>query len=70
MKYAVARALAGARYEEEDVGVSLQRVLRYWTLRGKFEGIHPRLAQVIAEGGPGIARVEVTMQGLQFIKNT
>ena len=62
MKYGVDRSLAGARYKDEDVGVSLQRVLRYWSLRDKFSGIHPSLKKM------GIARVEVTSEGLHFIR--
>ena len=62
MKYGVDRSLAGARYKEEDVGVSLKRVLRYWSLRDKFSGIHPSLKTM------GIARVEVTSEGLHFIR--
>ena len=62
MKYAVDRSLAGAKYEDHDVGASLQRVLQYWTLRDKFTGIDPALENI------GIKRVEVTMQGLHFIR--
>ena len=62
MKYAVDRSLAGAKYEEEDVGTSLQRVLLYWTLKDKFTGIDPALGKF------GIKRVEVTKQGLQFTR--
>ena len=62
MKYAVDRSLAGAIYEDEDIGTSLQRVLRYWTLKDKFAGIDQALAD------KGIKRVAVTKQGLQFIR--
>ena len=62
MKYGVDRSLAGARYKDEDVGASLTRVLRYWSLRDKFSGIHPMLARI------GIARVKVEMEGLRFIR--
>ena len=62
MKYGVDRSLAGARYKDEDVGVSLARVLRYWSLRDMFSGIHRTLASI------GIARVEVEMEGLRFIR--
>ena len=41
MKYAVDRSLAGKKYETADVGESLARVMRYWTVRGKLEGVHP-----------------------------
>ena len=62
MKYAVDRSLAGSKYETEDVGTSLDRVLKYWTLMDKFKGIHPDLEKV------GIKRVNVTWQGLKFIR--
>ena len=62
MKYAVDRSLAGTKYEKEDVGTSLKRVLNYWTLKDKFTGIDKVLADI------GLKRVEVTKQGLQFIR--
>ena len=62
MKYAVDRSLAGTKYEEEDVGTSLERVLKYWTLKDKFTGMDKALENM------GIKRVEVTKQGLQFIR--
>ena len=62
MKYGVDRSLTGARYKDEDVGASLARVLKYWSLRDKFSWIHPMLASI------GIARVEVEMKGLRFIR--
>ena len=62
MKYAVDRSLAGTKYEKEDVGTSLERVLKYWTLKDKFTGIAKALENI------GIKRVEVTKLGLQFIR--
>ena len=63
MKYAVDRSLAGSKYETEDVGTSLNRVLQYFTLRDKFTGIHPDLAREL-----GIKEVKVTMEGLKFLR--
>ena len=63
MKYAVDRSLAGSKYEDEDVGTSLNRVLQYFTLRDKFNGIHPALARDL-----GIKEVKVTMEGLKFLR--
>ena len=37
MKYAVDRSLDGKKYETADIGESLARVMKYWTVRGKFE---------------------------------
>ena len=63
MKYAVDRSLAGSKYETEDVGTSLNRVLQYFTLRDKFTGIHPDLDRELE-----IKEVKVTMEGLQFLR--
>ena len=62
MKYAVDRSLQNARYTTPDVGPSLKRVLNYWTMRDQFQSIHPALAK------KGFARVEVTDEGLLFIR--
>ena len=61
MKYAVDRSLAGSRYGDEEIATSLDRVLKYWTLRNKFTGIHPDLTRTLR-----IKSVAVTMQGLQL----
>ena len=61
MKFAVHNALANARYETEDVGTSLDRVLRYWTVRDKFNGVEETLANI------GVKRVEVKEDGLLFV---
>ena len=57
MKYAVDRSLQSGRYTTAHIGPSLKRVLNYWTMRDKFQGIHPVLAE------KGFARVEVTEVG-------
>ena len=62
MKYAMDRCLAEWKYEEEDIGSSLERVLRYWTLRGKFDGVHPDLAKI------GVKRIQVEKDGLTFVR--
>ena len=62
MKYAVDRSLQSARYTTADIGPSLQRVLKYWTMRDKFQGIHPALAE------KGVTGVEVTDEGLRFLR--
>ena len=61
MKYAVDRSLAGKKYETADVGESLARVMKYWTVRGKLEGVHPDLQNI------GVQRIEVTRDGLVFV---
>ena len=63
MKYAMDRCLDHKlyKYEDEDIGSSLERVLRYWTLRGKFDGVHPDLAKI------GVKRIQVDKEGLTFV---
>ena len=60
MRYAMDRCLEGYKYEKADIGSSLERVLRYWTLRGKFDGVHPDLANI------GVRRIKVDKDGLIF----
>ena len=61
MKYAMDRCLDGYKYEEADIGSSLERVLRYWTLRGKFDRVHPDLAKI------GVKKIQVGKDGLVFV---
>ena len=61
LKFAVYNALAHSRYETEDIGTSLERVLRYWTVRDKFNGVEETLANI------GVKRVEVKQDGLLFV---
>ena len=60
MKFAIDRSLDAKKYEEAPIGQSLQRVMKYWTLTGKFTGVHPELAEI------GVTEVKVTDQGLEF----
>ena len=61
MKYAVDRSLAGKKYETADVGESLARVMKYWTVRGKLEGVHPDLQKI------GVKKIVVTKESLVFV---
>ena len=61
MKFAVDRSLDAKKYEEAPIGQSLKRVLQYWTIAGKFTGVHPELAKI------GVEEVKVTEEGLEFI---
>ena len=61
MKYAVDRSLAGKKYETADVGESLARVMKYWTVRGKLEGVHPDLQKI------GVQKIKVTRDGILFV---
>ena len=62
MKFAVDRSLEGRRYEADPIGPSLRRVLRYWTVRNKFEEarIHPDLMEI------GVTSIRVEEEGLVF----
>ena len=60
MKYAVNRVLDAKKYETADVGSSLKRVLKYWTVRDKFTKVHPHLARL------GVTKIEVADEGLHF----
>ena len=61
MKYAVDRSLDGKKYEAADIGESLARVMKYWTVRGKFTGVDPALQNI------GVQRIEITTTGLKFV---
>ena len=63
MKFAVDRSLDGKKYETAEVGESLDRVLRYWTVRGKFDSVHPELEMI------SVKRIEITATGLKFVGN-
>ena len=60
MKYALDRSLDGKKYETMDIGTSLERVMRYWTVRDKFNGVHPDLREI------GVTRVSVSEHGIVF----
>ena len=61
MKYAVNRVLDDKKYETADIGSSLKRVLKYWTVRDKFTQVHPKLAE------RGVRRIDVEENGLSFV---
>ena len=64
MKFAIHNALENSRYETGDIGTSLERVLRYWTVRDKFRGVHPYLESI------GVEKVEVLKDGILFVMNS
>ena len=61
MKFAVDRSLDGKKYETADIGESLQRVLKYWTMRDKFSGVHPDLSKI------GVTGFRINPAGLEFL---
>ena len=48
----------------EELGDLIQKVIHYYTLRGKFSLIHSELRR------EGIIRVEVGKEGLRFIQDS
>ena len=46
LKFSIDRSLEDVRYETAPVGESLKRAMRYYTTRGKFNGVHPDLAKI------------------------
>ena len=40
LKFAIDRSIPDVKYESGDLGELLERVSRFYTLRGKFEGIY------------------------------
>ena len=46
LKFATDRGLEDVVYETAALGPSLERVLRYYTLRGKLDGVHDDLAKI------------------------
>ena len=48
------------RFETADIGESLLRVMKYWTVRDKFSGVHQDLKDI------GVTNIEVTKEGLVF----
>ena len=60
LKFAVDQALNDKKYEEGDIGSSLQRVMKYWTVRDKMNSVHEELEE------EGVTKIEVTQEGLQF----
>ena len=48
----------------EELGDVIQKVIHFYTIRGKFSSIHPELRR------EGIIRVEVGKEGFHFIRDT
>ena len=56
LKFAVDRSLDETKYEEAPIGPSLERALRYHTVRGKLCGVHPDLDKI------GVTKIEVDFE--------
>ena len=64
-KFAINRALPNRDVSnEEELGKVIQKVIHYYTLRGKFSSVHPELRR------EGIIRVEVGKEGLVFVQDS
>ena len=61
LKFAIDRSLDDERYETSAVGLSLERAMRYYTIRGKFHGVHPDLAKI------GIRKIDYNQEKIGFI---
>ena len=61
LKFAVHSALSSPNYETAETGTSLKRVLRYWSMRSKFNGVHSSLEDI------GVTEVKVEDDGLLFV---
>ena len=64
LKMAVEKVLRNKEPSKEDLGAALRSVLQHQDIRGKFASVHPDLR---AEGVTG---VEVTDEGLRFLRDT
>ena len=63
IKFAVHNALSHERFETQDVNVGLEKALGYSTIRGKFDRVHPALAEI------GVTSLELTNNGIRFYMN-
>ena len=60
-KYAVNEVFANID-SIEALGAAINKVIHYYTIRGKFSSVHPELA------AKGVTRGEVVEEGLHFIR--
>ena len=63
LKFATDRGLEDVVYETAALGPSLEMVLRYFTLRGKFDGVHDDLADI----GVKAIKIHYEEQELEFV---
>ena len=47
-------------YEDGDIGSSLKRVMKFWTVRDKMNSVHEELKE------EGVTKIEVADEGLEF----
>ena len=64
LKYAVNMVLHNREdIPKEEFGLALQEVLHHYSIRGKFNSIHPDLRAA------GVTKVEVGLMGLTFLRD-
>ena len=64
-KFAIKDVLMNRNVSDaEELGDLIQKVIHYYTLRGKFSSVHPELRR------EGIIRVEVGKEGLHFVRDS
>ena len=64
-KFAISDVLKNREVSDvKELGDVIQKVIHYYTLRGKFSSVHPELRR------EGIIRVDVGKEGLHFIPAT
>ena len=64
VKFALAEVLSNRQLSEDGIGSAIQDVINHPSLRGKFNGVRTELIK------EGICTVEVTHEGLHFVKGT
>ena len=58
------QVIYGKKYETQNIRPSLQRVIKYWTMKVKFKNDDQALANI------GVEKIVVTDGGLHFIRYT
>ena len=53
LKFSIDRSLEDTKYEKAPIGLSLERAMRYYSIRGKFHGVHPDLEKI------GVKKIEI-----------
>ena len=61
IKWAVNHMLRNTKVDEANIGQAIREAMKYWSIRDKFIGIHPRLQEL------GYIRIEVTDTGFTFV---
>ena len=60
LKFAVDRGLPEKKEESEKLGKLLQKVLRYYTIKDKLQGVNPKLAKI------GVKEIRLNFEAAQI----